>query len=102
MTSESRLFPVLVPSSIAERAVIGDITRGQQMTLVCAIPWSLLAKHERRARKTYGVGLEELAERGGLDATEVYAVINGPRLPWIEANGRLAQLLSRELELTAA
>jgi hypothetical protein len=102
MTSESRLFPILVPPSIAERAVIGDITLGQQMTLVCALPWSMLERHERRARKTYGVGLEELAMRGGLDAIEAYAVINGPRLPWIDANARLATMLARTLELTAA
>jgi predicted nucleic acid-binding protein len=102
MTCDSRLFPVLVPPNIAERAVIGDITRGQQMTLVCAVPWSLLARHERRARKTYGVGLEELAARGGLDASEAYAVIAGPRLEWVDANARLATMLARTLELTAA
>ena len=102
MTCDSRLFPVLVPPSIAQRAVIGDITRGQQMTLVCAIPWSLLARHERRARKTFGVRLEELAAPGGLDASEAYAVIRGPLLPWVEANGRLAEMLSRVPELTAA
>lgn len=103
MTSETRLFPISVPHSVAERAVIGDLQLGQQMTLVCAIPWTLLAKHERRAKKTYGVGLEELASRGGLDAAEALAVIIGSDRPWIEANARLAQMLTVALlELTAA
>jgi hypothetical protein len=102
MTCESRLFPILVPSSIAERAVIGDITLGQQMTLVCALPWSLLEGHERRAKKIFGVGIEELAARGGLEAHEAYAVIAGPRLEWVDANAKLAMMLARTLELTAA
>lgn len=98
----TRLFPILVPSIVAERAVIGDITLGQQMTLVCAIPWEIIAKHERRAKKTFGHDLEELAERGGLDAIEAYAVIAGPRLSWIEANARLQRMLATADELTAA
>lgn len=102
MTCEAKLFPILVPTAVAERAVIGDITLGQQMTLVCAIPWSMLAKHERRAKKTYGHGLEELARRGGLNASEAYAVIAGPHLPWVEANARLMRMLVAADELTAA
>jgi hypothetical protein len=53
--------------------------------------------------------LDELARRGGLDASEALAVLNGQalwdkrRLPWREANARLARMLAAALspELTA-
>jgi hypothetical protein len=108
MTFETRLFPILVPHAIAERAVIGELQLGQQMTLVCAIPWTLIAPHEKQAKRNHRLGLEELAQRGGLDASEALAVINGHaaygprRVPWLEANQRLAAMLVDVPELTAA
>lgn len=107
--SDTRLFPILVPHAIAERAVIGDIMLGQQLTLVCAIPWSMIAPHEKQAKRNHLYSLEELAERGGLDAQEALAVMEGRsahgsrRVPWLESNARLARLLAaQEPELTAA
>src|SRR5580765_8364901 len=110
MTPDTRLFPILVPHSIAERAVIGDLQLGQQMTLVCAIPWSMIAPFEKQAKRNHRLGLEDLALRGGLDASEALAVIKGQplwdkrRLSWREANDRLAGMVARQLadELTAA
>jgi len=45
-----------------------------------AVPWSLLAPHEARARRNHSQSLERLAERGGLSPAEMVDVIRG--LPW--------------------
>jgi hypothetical protein len=105
-----RLFPILVPPDVAERAAIGDILIGQSMTIVCAIPWSLIEPHEKRAKRNHRKGLEEIALRGGLDASEAICVIEDKPLfgkhylPWRAANAKLAQMLvgEPEDELTAA
>jgi hypothetical protein len=105
-----RLFPILVPPAVAERAAIGDLLNGQPMTLVCAIPWSMIEPHEKRAKINHRLSLEDLALRGGLDASEALCVIeNRPLfskhcLPWRAANAKLAMLVQGEPEdeLTAA
>lgn len=110
MTSDTRLFPIMVPPSIAERAVIGDIMLGQSMTIVCAIPWAMIEPHARQAKRNHRLSLEDIALRGGLDASEALAVLKGwpafdrRSLPWSSANASLVRLLARALapELTAA
>jgi hypothetical protein len=105
-----RLFPILVPPSVAERAAIGDILNGQPMTIVCAIPWAMIEPHEKRAKRNHRLSLEEIALRGGLDASEAVAVIEDRplfsrhRLGWNAANIKLVKLVQGEVEaeLTAA
>jgi hypothetical protein len=105
-----RLFPILVPPDVAERAAIGDVLIGQSMTIVCAIPWSMIEPHEKRAKRNHRKSLEEIALRGGLDASEAICAIEDKplfgkhRLGWRAANAKLALLLAGvdEDELTAA
>lgn len=41
-----------------------------------SLPWDMVAPHEKRARKNHGdQSLERLAQRGGLDPTEMLAVL---------------------------
>lgn len=39
------------------------------------VPWSLLAPHEKRAKRNHDQSLEKLASRGGLGVTEMLAVL---------------------------
>jgi len=39
------------------------------------IPWDVVAPHEKQAVKNHGQTLQQLSERGGLDYTEVLAVL---------------------------
>lgn len=39
------------------------------------LPWALIAPHEAQAQENHGQTLERLAERGGLDPVEAYAVL---------------------------
>lgn len=41
-----------------------------------SIPWEVIQPHEEQALKNHRQTLERLAERGGLDYTEAYAVLN--------------------------
>lgn len=62
------------------------------------VPWSLIAPHERQAQKNHDQTLERLAERGGLDPSEMVAVIEDR--PWhqmdeVNAINRLAEFLEK-------
>lgn len=41
-----------------------------------AIDWEVIAPHEDQAKKNHGQSLQRLAERGGLDYSELLAVLN--------------------------
>ncbi len=45
-----------------------------------SVPWALVEPHSQQALKNHGQSLERLAERGGLDWAELFAVMNG--LSW--------------------
>lgn len=45
-----------------------------------SIPWALIEPQEPQARRNHGQSLQRLAERGGLDIVEAYAVLRG--LEW--------------------
>lgn len=40
-----------------------------------AVPWSLVEDHESQAKRNHSQSLGRLAERGGLDPVELWAVI---------------------------
>lgn len=47
-----------------------------------SVPWGMVAPHERQARTNHGgQSLERLNERGGLDPTELVAVLEDR--PWV-------------------
>lgn len=43
---------------------------------VTSVPWALVAPHEERAQRNHSQSLRRLAQRGGLTAQELYAVLN--------------------------
>jgi hypothetical protein len=45
-----------------------------------SVPWSLVGPHEKQALANHGQTLARLAERGGLDVTELAAVLEDR--PW--------------------
>lgn len=78
---QQRMFPVL-------RA------KGGCPTLV---PWDFIAPHERWAMNNHSQTLERLAERGGITAGEMVAVIEGRRwtpMEYEKATARLEELLA--------
>lgn len=50
-------------------------TRREFPELPDGIPWVVMVPHEQQARKNHSQSLERLAERGGLSAKEMMAVI---------------------------
>lgn len=44
------------------------------------IPWGMVAHLEERAQKNHGQTLERLAERSGLDPSEMYKLLNDENL----------------------
>lgn len=70
------VFPVMVSPWLRE---YGDVLKDCPRSL----PWSIVAPHERQCQKNHGgQTLEGLANRGGLDPTELYAVLHDQ--PWRE------------------
>ena len=63
-TSERR-FPIL----------LSHRPRQQQYSCPRSVPWSLLAPHEEQAQVNHDQSLERLAQRGGLDPTEMVAIL---------------------------
>lgn len=41
-----------------------------------SVPWDMIKPHENQARANHGQSLKKLAERGGLFAPEVVAILN--------------------------
>lgn len=46
-----------------------------------SVPWRLLAPHEEQARANHSQTLERLAERGGLDVTEMAVILRNEKWP---------------------
>jgi hypothetical protein len=92
VVGDGRLFPVLWPWRRVEREA------WEAAGVPVAVPWSLLAPHEAQAYRNHGQTLARLAERGGLDVTEMIAVIEGKR--WNERPSEKAAI-ARLLELLA-
>jgi hypothetical protein len=68
------VFPVLL--SGRERRTYPECPR--------TIPWSLIAPHEEQAQANHEQTLQRLAERGGLDPTELYAVLRDQK--WVRVD----------------
>ena len=54
-----------------------NVMRPQDKKLNCPaqIPWAIIDPHRRQAERNHGQSLERLDERGGLDPTELFAVL---------------------------
>ena len=52
------------------------------------IPWSEIEPHRDQAKKNHWQTLEQLAERGGLDPVEMFAVMND--IPWSFRLGKMS------------
>lgn len=71
---------------------------------VVALPWDMIAPHEKQAYANHSQSLKRLDERGGLDAGEALAVLEGR--PWgysrdqseAEAHAKLYELLQAWLQ----
>jgi len=50
------------------------------------VPWSVMAPHEAQAHRNHFQSLASLAERGGLDSAEAWAVVNDTT--WRDATGK--------------
>jgi hypothetical protein len=55
------------------------------------LPWALIAPHEAQARANHRQSLERLAQRGGLDPIEAYAVLTDR--PWDAFNSSAGTLM---------
>ena len=43
----------------------------------CSVPWALVEPYREQATRNHGQTLERLAERGGLDWMELFALASG-------------------------
>lgn len=62
----AREFPVLNACDARKRG-----------TFPKSVPWAFVAPHEAQALRNHGQTLQRLAERGGLSAAEMLAVVTG-------------------------
>jgi len=76
-----RMFPVL-------KSTVGPYPAGQ----LAAVPWDLLAPHERQADINHGQTLKRLAERGGLSPAEMVAVLEDRRFHRMEPAAAIVRL----------
>jgi hypothetical protein len=75
MILDGTQFPVLWPGGT------GPQTELKRLGCPRSVPWSLLEPHEQQAKWNHGgQTLKRLAERGGLDPTEMLAVLEDR--PW--------------------
>ncbi len=51
-----------------------------------SVPWSFVAPHEKQAEENHDQSLELLAKRGGLDPSEMLAIVTGKRWNEIDAS----------------
>ena len=68
MTSD-RMFPVLVNWQHEQMH--------KDLGVPKSVPWSMLAPHEAQAERNHDQALKTLARRGGLDVSEMVAVLTG-------------------------
>lgn len=87
-----KTFPVLMPSKklAAELIALGCPTE---------VPWGAVARHEAQCISNHDQGVARLAARGGLDPSELVAVLENRRWRMMsseEAVERLLVLLAKE------
>lgn len=72
----TRTFPIMLPMIRDDVAkLVRDVRTANTFMVVVAVPWELIAQHERQAQSNHSQSLERLAERGGLSPCEALAVI---------------------------
>jgi hypothetical protein len=87
MTQASRLFPLVVNR---DRSLAFPETP-------TALPWPLVAAHEDQALINHGHSIAELAQNGGIDRSEMVAVLEDRPWHWMsvdEAAERLEELFA--------
>lgn len=89
------LFPIM-GISYKHREDIEKLRAAGVTFAVVAVPWAMIAPHEKQAYLNHSQTLKRLAERGGLAASEAVAVIEG--ISWFklkisepEAHRKLAE-----------
>jgi hypothetical protein len=102
MTGGDDLFPIMLPGGGGTiRQDAADLRRAKVPFIVIGVPWSLIAPHEAQAQINHGQTLRRLAERGGLAASEVVAVLTDRRfqiMSEIDAARQLIALLTASVE----
>lgn len=68
-----KMFPILFGHRVKEE--IEAVRRDFGTSIVIALPWPMLAAHERQADKNHSQTIQRLADRGGLSACEACAVL---------------------------
>lgn len=95
MILDGTMFPVLWPYRRE------DIAELERLGCQRSVPWALLSPHEQQAKWNHGgQSLQTLASRGGLDATEMLAVLEDRRwrrMEWSQAVPALLERLSAHL-----
>lgn len=88
-----KMFPILFGHRLREE--IDEVRAAFGTAIVIALPWPMMAPHEKQAQRNHSQSLERLAERGGLSACEACAVLDDReyrRMTRPEAHARLKDL----------
>lgn len=80
----NELFPIM-GIDYRHGETVSALRKAGVMFAVVAVPWEMMAPHERQADLNHSQTLKRLAERGGLSPTEAIAVIEGKR--WRDLRG---------------
>jgi hypothetical protein len=75
---EMRLFRIMQQrQGTVDTSTADQVRTAGLCVAVVALPWDMIAPHEKTALRNHGQDLEMLHSRGGLDAGEALAVLNG-------------------------
>ena len=79
------------------RELLDEARAAGETELVVALPWEMMAPHEKQADSNHGQTLRRLDQRGGLGACEAVAVLEDREwrpMTYAAANKRLKELLA--------
>lgn len=93
--SIKKVFPVLLPVG-REAQLALELRRECVPFIVTSVPWEMLEPHLEQLRTNHGQTPDWLANRGGLSAQELIAVLQGKRsmsMPHATAHRILGELI---------
>jgi len=67
---------------------------------LASVPWEFIAPHEAQARRNHAQTLQRLAERGGLSAKEMLAVVTGQH--WMQTCWKIDKVSPEAPQVTCA
>src|SRR5215469_14253591 len=92
IAAPQKWFPIMAFSSYDGRSEADACRADGSPFMVVAVPWAMIALHEKQAQSNHGQSLQHLVDRGGLAPSEAMAILENRRwypMPNPEAHRQL-------------